>query len=356
MLAARVRATWCRGRPLTQLLCQRTAHLLPRVGPDGNDRGMQPGPEVDDQARPPIADLMSLLNLERDGDVFIGHSLKAHLTRLFGGQVAAQALVACGRTVDPERHVHSLHAYFLRPGDPKIPVEYRIERMRDGRGFSVRRAIAYQNGRATFAMSCSFHLAEAAPIEHTTHAPDVPPAQSLPSLTELIEPHSDKLPNLFGGQRTPVEIRPVRGLATELVSWWGAQYADHPTQHPGDHPGEDVVWFRADGPMPEDPLLHVCVATYFSDMTLLDAVARRHGAYVGSGDLDIASLDHAMWFHAPFHADRWTLYATTSPVAGRGLGFARGRMFDESGNLIISITQEGLFRKHTGAGQPLFPP
>jgi acyl-CoA thioesterase-2 len=148
----------------------------------------------------------------------------------------------------------------------------------------------------------------------------------------------------------------VRGLATELVSWFGAQYADHPSQHPGEHPGEDVVWFRADGPMPEDPLLHVCVATYFSDMTLLDAVARRHGAYVGSGDLDIASLDHAMWFHAPYRADAWTLYVTNSPVAGAGLGFARGRMFDTKGHLIVSATQEGLFRKPTGPGEALFPP
>lgn len=306
--------------------------------------------------RPPIEDLLELLDLRRVGDVFTGGSMRASLTRMFGGQVAAQALVAAGRTVEPERNVHSLHAYFLRPGDPKVPVDYHVERMRDGRGFSVRRVIAHQHGKVTFAMSCSFHLAEAASIEHTTRAPHVPPAEELPSLAELIEPHSGRLPNLFGGQRVPVEIRPVRGLATELVSWWGEQYADHPTQLPGDHPGEDVVWFRADGPVPADPLIHVCVATYFSDMTLLDAVARRHGAYIGSGDLDIASLDHAMWFHAPFHADRWTLYATISPVAGRGLGFARGRMFDESGNLVISITQEGLFRKPTGPGQALFPP
>jgi acyl-CoA thioesterase-2 len=205
-------------------------------------------------------------------------------------------------------------------------------------------------------MSCSFHLAEAAPIAHTTHPPRVPEADALPSLNELIAPHSEKFPSLFGGARTPVDIRPVRGLATELVSWFGEQYADHPSQHPGEYPGEDVVWFRADGPMPEDPLLHVCVATYFSDMTLLDAVARRHGAYVGSGDLDIASLDHAMWFHAPYRADAWTLYVTNSPVAGEGLGFARGRMFDTAGNLIVSATQEGLFRKPTGPGQPLFPP
>lgn len=307
---------------------------------------------------PPIGDLLDLLDLVKaPNDVFIGRSHRVTLTRMFGGQVAAQALVAAGRTVDPERHVHSLHAYFLRPGDPKVPVEYRVERMRDGRGFSVRRVLAHQHGKVTFAMSASFHLPESAPIEHSTLAPAVPAADDLPSLNELMEPHSQRLRPLWGGRRMPVDIRPVRGVATELVSWWGEQYADHPTQSTAtDHPGEDVVWFRADGPVPDDPLIHVCVAAYVSDATLLDSVQRRHGFYVGSGDLDVASLDHAMWFHQPFRADQWTLYVAQSPVATHGLGFAEGRMYDASGQLTISITQEGLFRRPTGPGQPLFPP
>jgi len=306
----------------------------------------------------PIDDLLELLDLERrDGDVFVGISHPVSLTRIFGGQVAAQALVAAGRTVQPDRLVHSLHAYFLRPGDPRTPVEYRVERMRDGRGFSVRRVLAHQHGRVTFAMSASFHMPEAAPIEHTITSPDVPAAEDLPSLQQLMEPHFDSPPPIIGGRRSPVEIRPVRGVARKLVSWWGDTFADHPSQVEGggDYPGEDVVWFRADGPMPDDPLLHVCVATYFSDATLIDAVQRRHGYFVGSGDLDVASLDHAMWFHQPFRADEWTLYLAQSPVAAHGLGFARGRMFDTQGRLVVSVTQEGLFRRPTGPGQPLFP-
>ena len=306
----------------------------------------------------PIDSLLELLDLQRrPGDVFIGISHDVSYTRIFGGQVAAQALVAAGRTVDPERYVHSLHAYFLRPGDPTLPVEFHVERMRDGRGFSVRRVLAHQHGKVTFAMSTSFHLPEAAEIVHTTRAPSVPAPEGLPSLSALMHPHRERLPAIMVEVTPPVDVRPVRGLAENLVSWWGPEYADHPTQQGGgDYPGEDVAWFRADGPMPEDPLLHVCVATYFSDATLLDAVQRRHGFHVGSGDLDVASLDHAMWFHRPYRADEWTLYVTQSPAADRGLGFARGRMFDEAGDLMISITQEGLFRRPTPPGQPLRTP
>ena len=233
--------------------------------------------------RYPIDSLLELLDLERRGDVFIGISHPVTYTRIFGGQVASQALVAAGRTVDPERYVHSLHAYFLRPGDPTQPVEFHVERMRDGRGFSVRRVLAHQHGKVTFAMSASFHVPEATPIAHTTRAREVPGPEGLPSLAELMEPHVDQLPPILVEITPPVDIRPVRGLGKQLVAWWGDAYPDHPTRGEGgeDYPGEDVVWFRSDGPMPEDPLLHVCVAAYFSDATLLDAVQRRHGYYVG---------------------------------------------------------------------------
>lgn len=303
----------------------------------------------------PIERLLDLLDLERRaGDVFVGRSHDVPYTRIFGGQVAAQSLVAAGRTVDPERYVHSLHAYFLRPGDPKHAVEFAVERVRDGRGFSVRRVLASQHGKVTFMMTCSFHLPEAAPIVHTTTAPSVPDPEGLPALRDLLTPHVEELPPILVDVTLPVDIRPVRGLAQRLVSWWGEALADHPTQlGGGDYPGEDVVWFRAEGPMPDDPLLHVCVAAYVSDATLLDAVGRRHGFYVGSGDLAVASLDHAMWFHRPYRADEWALYVTQSPAADRGLGFARGRMFDSNGELMISITQEGLFRRATPPGQPL---
>lgn len=302
----------------------------------------------------PIDDLLALLDLDRRGDVFTGMSHDVSFTRIFGGQVAAQALVAAGRTVAPERYVHSLHAYFLRPGDPRSPVEFHVERMRDGRGFSVRRVLAHQHGKVTFAMSASFHVPEAAHIAHTTHAPSAPAPEDLPSLAALMAPHLDAVPAILREMSPPVDIRPVRGFGEKLVSWWGPDLAGHPTQVPGgQYPGEDVVWFRAEGPMPEDPLLHVCIATYMSDATLLDAVQRRHGFHVGSGDLDVASLDHAMWFHQPYRADEWTLYVTQSPTASRGLGFARGRMFDRAGRLMISITQEGLFRAPIAPEQPL---
>jgi len=307
-------------------------------------------------AHHPIDDLLELLDLERrPGGVFVGVSHEVSYTRIFGGQVAAQALVAAGRTVDPERHVHSLHAYFLRPGDPRSPVEFHVERMRDGRGFSVRRVLARQHGKVTFTMSASFHVPEATTITHTTLAPAVPGPESLPSLRELMEPHVAHLPPILVEITPPVDIRPVRGLGEQLVAWWGDAYPDHPTQSDveGGYPGEDVVWFRSDGPMPDDPLLHVCVATYLSDATLLDAVQRRHGLSAGPGPLEVASLDHAMWFHRPYRADEWALYVTASPAADRGLGFARGRMFDAAGSLMISITQEGLFRRPTPPGQPL---
>ncbi len=306
----------------------------------------------------PIDDLLALLDLEeRPGDVFVGMSRDVAYTRIFGGQVAAQSLVAAGRTVDPARYVHSLHAYFLRPGDPARPVEFRVERVRDGRGFSVRRVVAHQHDRPTFMMSASFHLPEAAPIVHGMRAPAVPAPDSLPALRDIIAPHRAVLPPILLDVTLPVDVRPVRGLGQNVISWWGEAYADHPTQtSPSDFPGEDVVWFRADGAMPDDPLVHVSVAVYFSDATLLDAVQRRHGFFVGSGDLEVASLDHAMWFHRPYRADEWALYVTQSPAADRGLGFARGRMFDTSGDLMISITQEGLFRRPTQPGAALYPP
>lgn len=303
----------------------------------------------------PVDQLLHLLDLKRAApDLFIGDSREVDYTRIFGGQVAAQALVAAGRTVDSDRPVHSLHSYFLRPGDPRKPVEYRVERMRDGRGFSVRRVLAHQNDQVTFAMSASFHLPEAELIEHTTHAPEVPAPESLPTLRELIAEHAHALPAILLDATLPVDVRPVRGLAEGIVSSAGQTYPDHPSlKGGGAYPGEDVVWFRANGPMPPDPLLHVCFATYFSDATLLDAVQRRHGYWVGSGDLAVASLDHAMWFHRPYRADQWALYAAQSPAAAGGLGFARGRMFGPAGTLLISITQEGLFRRPTDPGAPL---
>ncbi len=297
----------------------------------------------------PIAELLEVLDLERHGaDVFVGQSHRVTLARMYGGQVAAQALVACGRTVDTDRRVHSLHAYFLRPGDPREPVRFTVERIRDGRSFSVRRVLAEQRGRTTFALSASFHVGEATGPEHTTRAPEVPDPMTLPTWNQLVAPQAHLMDPFFQDRRLPIEVRPVRGIGERLVAALGEEYADHPSQRPtGDRPAEDVAWFRSDGPMPADPLLHEAVAAYVSDTTLLDAVARRHGGPIDF-DGSAASLDHAMWFHRPFRADLWTLYVTQSPVAQSGRGFARGRMFDAAGDLVVSVTQEGLFRPRNG--------
>lgn len=294
----------------------------------------------------PIGDLLDILDLDRTGEsTFEGRSHPITLARMFGGQIAAQALVACGRTVTPDRHVHSLHAYFLRPGDPRSPVRFDVELIRDGRSFSVRRALASQSGKTTFALSASFHTGETGGFHHTTRAPAVPGAEALPSWNDLIAPHLDRVEPFFQQRLLPIEFRPVRGFGEKVVSWWGEDFAEHPSQQPGgDYPGEDVAWFRSDGPMPQDPLLHAAVATYVSDATLLDAVARRRGDPLEFDSGSAASLDHAMWFHRPISTDRWNLYVTQSPVAAAGRGFARGRMFNEDGDLIVSATQEGLFR------------
>ncbi len=309
----------------------------------------------------PIDLLLEVLDLRSTGpDVFVGASRDVDYTRFFGGQVAAQALVAAGRTVQPDRQVHSLHAYFLRAGDPRHPVEFQVERMRDGRGFSVRRVIAVQHGRVTFTLAASFHVEEVATIEHTTRAPEVPRPDGLRSFKSMIEPHLDYIPPIVQDMTWPVDVRPVRGFGERFAELphpgrpGGADEGAHALE--GDYPGEDLVWFRADGPMPDDPHLHACVATNMSDTTALDAVTRRHGRRPQSAHLAVASLDHAMWFHKPFRADHWSLYSTASPAAGRGLGFSRGLMFDDAGDLTVSITQEGMFRTLTPPGAPLPKP
>jgi acyl-CoA thioesterase-2 len=278
----------------------------------------------------PILDrLVALLDLERiEENIFRGVSPKHSPVRVFGGQVAGQALVAAGRTVPPERKVHSLHAYFIRPGDPSIPIVYEVDRIRDGRSFTTRRVVAVQRGKAIFSLSASFHQVEPG-VEHAELMPDVPAPDDLPSRVESLAKFADKL-GPFATAPQPIDVRYVTDPPWELRGK-GSE-------------ARSQVWMRADGTLPDDELLHVCVLTYASDMTLLDSILVRHGVYWGFDNVLGASLDHALWFHRPFRADEWFLYDCVSPSASGARGMATGRFFAQDGTLLATVVQEGLLR------------
>ena len=274
--------------------------------------------------------LVKLLDLEEiEETIFRGVSPESRLQRVFGGQVAGQALVAAGRTVDPDRHVHSLHSYFIRPGDPSIPIVYEVDKTRDGRSFSTRRTVAIQHGKPIFTLSASFQL-EQPGIEHYAEMPDAPDPESLPTFAERIE-GVPGVSDFFLSQPRPIEMRHVDPPPWEQRAL-------------GPRSGPHRVWMRANGSLPDDPLLHVCVLTFASDMTLLDSVLIRHGLAPGFDPLAMASLDHAMWFQRRFRADEWFLYVTQSPAASGGRGLATGRFFDRAGNHLVSVVQEGMIR------------
>jgi acyl-CoA thioesterase-2 len=251
--------------------------------------------------------------------------------RVFGGQVAGQALVAAARTVEMDRDVHSLHAYFLRPGDPTVPILYEVDRIRDGRSFATRRVVAIQHGRPIFNLSASFHVAEAG-YDHASPVPEgLPDPEDLPDFLTRWEPivgQTEEGRSWLDRPR-PIDMRYVDGLPS-------AQRAPLPPRN--------RVWIRADGALPDDPVLHTCVVTYASDMTLLDTTLFPHGRSFVENDVMMASLDHAMWFHRPFRADEWLLYDQDTPSASSGRGLARGLFFDRSGALVASVVQEGLIR------------
>jgi acyl-CoA thioesterase II len=256
----------------------------------------------------PLEELVELLDLEQiEVNLFRGVSPKDDRQRVFGGQVAGQALVAAGRTV-ARGTVHSLHAYFLRPGDPAVPIVYDVDRIRDGRSFTTRRVVAIQHGRAIFNLAASFHISEEG-LDHQIAMPAVPGPDDLAT-----SPH---------GPRS-IDVRPVD------------------VGGPGPR---GRAWFRADGPLPEDPLLHACVVAFASDLTLLDTTLSAHGLHVWEAPgVMLASLDHAMWFHRAFRADEWLLYDQDSPVMTGARGFARGSIFTAEGRLAVSVVQEGLVR------------
>src|SRR3954470_4951701 len=279
----------------------------------------------------PVLDrLVALLDLERiEENIFRGVSPVQSSVRVFGGQVAGQALVAAGRTVPETRKVHSLHAYFIRPGDPSIPIVYEVDRIRDGRSFTTRRVVAVQRGKAIFSLSASFQQPESG-VEHAEPMPAVPDPETLPTRGEIMREYADKLGD-FARLPRPIDIRYVTDPPWRL-------------RDSGPSEARSQVWMRADGRLPDDELLHVCVLTYASDMTLLDSVLVRHGAYWGLDNVRGASLDHALWFHRPFRADDWFLYDCVSPSASGARGLATGRFYGRDGTLIATVVQEGLLR------------
>jgi acyl-CoA thioesterase II len=275
-----------------------------------------------------LALLVDLLDLERiEVNTFRGRHPEEERQRTFGGQVAAQALMAAGRTVEVGR-VHSLHSYFLRPGDPKIPILYEVDRIRDGRSFITRRVVAIQHGRAIYNMQASFHVDEVG-IEHQFQMPVVASPQSIGRLADRIKDSGGNIEEWFS-RNHPIDQRFVGELP------WDPDRNKEPRQQ---------VWIKADGELPEDPLLHACVITYASDMSLLDSVLRPHSLRWDDGSFMVASLDHCMWFHREAHADQWLLYDMDSPIAHGGRGAAHGFLWSEDGELMTSMVQEGLTRK-----------
>ena len=278
----------------------------------------------DQQALDELVDLLDLEAIEVN--IFRGRSPDEKRQRVFGGQVAGQALVAAGRTVD-HGAVHSLHAYFLRPGDPNIPIIYEVDRIRDGRSFTTRRVVAIQHGRAIFNLSASFHVDENG-LDHQSPMPAVDAPDELPTFRERMAQFKEQLGEWYTRPR-PIDVRYV-GDPWRIAKQEGRSNTQQ-------------VWLRADGKLPDDPLLHVCVVAYASDMTLLDSVLLAHGVTF-EDDVMVASLDHAMWFHRPFRADEWLLYDQQSPSASGARGLAEGRIFRADGTLVVSVVQEGLVR------------
>jgi acyl-CoA thioesterase-2 len=286
------------------------------------------GQEVVDQ-------LVALLDLEQiEVDIFRGVSPKVTMQRVFGGQVAGQALVAAGRTVPTDRPVHSLHAYFLREGDPTTPIVYTVDRIRDGHSFSARRVVAVQHGKAIFSLSASFQIAEAG-IEHADPMPSAPDPESLPTFSERIAPYAESLADRARLPQ-PIDLRYVTD-----PSW--VQREEGPADR------ANLVWLRTAGRLPDDPLVHLCALTFASDLTVLESVLVRHGLAWGLDPIFGASLDHAMWFHRPFRADEWLLYESRSPSASGGRGLAAGRIFSRDGTHVASVMQEGLVRARRAA-------
>jgi acyl-CoA thioesterase-2 len=285
-----------------------------------------------------VQDLLDSLDLEElDLNLFRGRSPQAGWQRVFGGQVIGQALVAAVRTVEG-RPPHSMHAYFILPGDPKVPIIYDVDRIRDGKSFTTRRVTARQHGHPIFSMLVSFHTDEAG-LAHQAKMPDVPMPEDLPAEQDVRRKMLPQMPDpvrRYYERERPIELRPV-----EYDRYGGKKYPD----------GKFHLWIRTTGKLPDTPALHECVLAYASDMTLLDAALAPHGRTLFEHDFMAASLDHALWLHRPFRADDWLLYAQDSPNLYGSRGFSRGLIFTRDGTLVASVAQEGLVRLRKDAAK-----
>jgi acyl-CoA thioesterase-2 len=279
-----------------------------------------------------VDDLLAILDLEQlEINLFRGRSPQAGWQRVFGGQVIGQALVAACRTVE-DRHPHSLHGYFLLGGDPKVPIIYEVDRIRDGKSFTTRRVVAIQHGQAIFSMSASFHREESG-FAHAAEMPKVPAPEDLPGEQEIRANVMPMMPDpvrAYFERERPIELKPV-------------EFKRYMSREPME--GKFHVWIRATGRLPDDPAIHQCVLAYTSDMTLLDSSLIPHGRTVFERAIQAASLDHALWFHRPFRADEWLLYTQDTPSASGARGFSRGLIFTRDGTLVASVAQEGLIRE-----------
>jgi acyl-CoA thioesterase II len=280
-----------------------------------------------------MQELIGILDLENlEQNLFRGRSPQVGWQRVFGGQVIAQALIAAQRTVDSNRHVHSLHCYFMRPGDPAVPIIYEVDRIRDGGTFTTRRVVAIQHGQAIFALSASFQIDEQG-LDHQIPMPlNVPDPDTLLSDRDFRDKYLEASPphiRRFFERERPFEMKPV-----SLNHYFSKEKLE-PQQN---------VWFKAVGDAPDDRAIQCAMLAYFSDMTLLDATLFAHGRSIFEPDLQVASLDHSMWFHRPVNLDEWLLYTQDSPSASGGRGFARGSIYTRSGVLVASTAQEGLIR------------
>ena len=281
-----------------------------------------------------VENLLQILDLEQlEVNLFRGRSPQLGWQRVFGGQVIAQGLVAASRTVDvADRPPHSMHGYFLLAGDPKVPIIYEVDRIRDGKSFTTRRAVAIQHGQAIFSMAVSFHRDEPG-MEHQAVMPDVPKPEELPTEAEIKERVLPRMPDQvrsYYERERPIELRPV-----DFERYLGKTPRD----------ASFNVWIRATARLPDDPAVHRCVLAYASDMTLLDAALIPHGRTVFDRSIMAASLDHALWLHRPFRADEWLLYAQDSPNMHGARGLSRGLIFASDGTLVASVAQEGLVRE-----------
>ncbi|HET7173355.1 MAG TPA: acyl-CoA thioesterase II [Nocardioidaceae bacterium] len=279
-----------------------------------------------------VAGLLALLQLEQlEVDLYRGRQPDTALQRVFGGQVAAQALAAADHTVGAERSVHSLHAYFLRPGDTAVPLIYDVERIRDGGSFSTRRVVARQHGQSIFYLTASFHRDEAG-FDHQDAMPAVPPPEDCPTVGDVLRRRSGRDDDRWEREWAALDVRYAGDSRP------GGKLAGD------ERPARTQLWLRVAGEVPPDQATNTCLLTYASDLTLLGVALVPHGLDLTAREIQPASIDHTLWFHRRFHADAWMLYDQHSPSASGARGLATGRVFAASGRLIATVAQEGLIR------------